>query len=147
MSETAEPPLQTLTGGCRCRRVRYEARTPGLRSVVCACSDCQRSSGSFVSVAVGIRADRFQILAGADVIKSYADTGESGQPVRRHFCGECGSPLFGRLESAPELVSLRAVSLDEPFDGKPAFAIFTGNIPRWIELVGVPSADDADLLR
>ncbi len=130
-------PLVTVTGGCRCGRVRYEARTAGLRSVVCACPDCQRSSGSFVSVAVAIKTELFRITAGDDALKSYADTGESGQPVHRHFCGECGSQLFAKPESYAEIVSLRAMTLDEPFTDPPAFGIFEQNIPAWIQLPDV----------
>lgn len=134
--------MKTLTGGCRCGRVRYEAETTGLKSVVCACPDCQRSSGSFLSVAVGIKTENFAITSGEEHLKSYADTGESGQPVHRSFCGECGSPLFGRPESYAQIVSLRAVTLDEPFTDPPAFGIFGDNIPGWISLPGVNFSDE-----
>jgi hypothetical protein len=129
--------ITTLTGGCRCGLVRYEAGTAGLKSVVCACSDCQRSSGSFLSVAVGIKTELFHITAGQDALKSYADTGESGQPVHRSFCGECGSQMFARPDSYAHIVSLRAMTLDEPFKGPPAFGIFQENIPEWIQLPDV----------
>lgn len=127
----------TVTGGCRCGAVRYEAQTTGLRSVVCACVDCQRSSGSFLSVAVGIKTELFEVTQGEDRLESWADTGESGQPVHRFFCGTCGSQMFARPESYMQIVSLRSMTLDEPFKAPPAFGIFEENVPAWIQMPDV----------
>lgn len=133
--------LLTLTGGCRCGLIRYEAKTSGLKSAVCACADCQRSSGSFLSVAVGIKEANFKLTAGDEHLKRYTDTGESGQPVHRFFCAECGSPLWAKALSYAGVLSLRAVSLDEPFKARASFVIFKENLPAWVELDGVPSLD------
>lgn len=139
MSDT--PQETRLTGGCRCGLVRYEARVSSPRTVACACPDCQRASGAFLSVAVGVKADRFTITAGQEHLRSYADTGESGQAVHRFFCATCGSPIYGTPESYSTLVSLRVVTLDEPITQRPAFSIFTHNVPPWLQLLGVPDAD------
>lgn len=139
----AQDPIKTFTGGCRCGAVRYEARTTRLRSAVCACPDCQRSSGAYLSVAVGFKAENFKITRGQAQLKSYADLGESGQPVHRSFCQVCGDPLFARPESYAELVSVRAVSLDEPVTTLPSFAIFGERIPAWLSLdAQIPHMDD-----
>ena len=130
MSETETK----LTGGCRCSRVRYEALSKDPKSVVCGCRDCQRASGSVLSVAIGIKTENFTITAGEGALKSYADTGDSGQPVLRFFCVECGSPLFAKPESYPVIVSLRAITLDTAFEKQPVFAVYTQNIPSWITL-------------
>ena len=123
-----------LTGGCRCGRVRYEAISADPKSVVCGCRDCQRASGSVLSVAIGIKREDFKVTAGDEVLKSYADTGDSGQPVHRFFCGECGSPLFAKPESYAIIVSLRAVTLDVRHDEPPVFAVYADNIPAWLTL-------------
>ena len=137
------PGETTHAGGCRCGAVRFEARAAKpLRAVVCACPDCQRASGAFLSVAVGVHADAFEVTRGEELLSSWADTGESGQPVHRAFCSRCGSPLFARPEAAPHLVSVRAVALDEPFTGDPAFGIFAEHIPGWITLPGVTFYDE-----
>ena len=135
-------PMITLTGGCRCGKLRYEATTSGLKSAVCACADCQRSSGSFLSVAVGIKEPLFKLTTGGEHLKRYTDIGESGQPVHRFFCGCCGSPLYAAAESYTGIISLRAVSLDEPFKERASFVIFKENIPAWVGLDDVPCLDD-----
>lgn len=134
--------MVTLTGGCRCGQVRYEAHATRLKSAVCACADCQRSSGSFLSVAVGIKKALFTLTAGDEHLKRYTDTGESGQPVHRFFCGRCGSPLYAEAQSYAGIISLRAVSLDEPFKERASFVIFKQNLPAWVGLDDVPCLDD-----
>lgn len=140
--DATEPVEFTATGGCRCGQVRYEARTKGFRSVVCGCADCQRASGSFLSVAVGVKADAFTIAEGEEHLKCFADTGDSGQPVRRYWCDHCGTPLFARPDSYSHIVSLRAITLDEPFVGTPLFGIFEANIPKWIHMPEVSFEDE-----
>ncbi len=141
--EANEAAETTHTGGCRCGAVRFvgRARTP-LRSVVCACPDCQRSSGTFLSVNVGFAADAFEVTEGEALLASWSDTGESGQPVHRSFCSRCGSPLFARPEAAPHLVSVRSVALDDPITTPPAFGIFAEHIPAWVELPSVEFYDE-----
>jgi hypothetical protein len=83
-------------------------------------------------VAVGFKEGAFEVTRGEELLSRWADTGESGEPVHRYFCSRCGSPLFARPEAAPELVSVRAVSLDVPFTAPPAFGIFAEHIPGWL---------------
>ena len=42
----------------------------------------------------------------------YVDKGDSGQPVYRHFCGRCGSPILATVAEAPGMVVVRAGTLD-----------------------------------
>ena len=125
--------LQTHKGGCRCGQIRFEGRRKEVKTALCGCIDCQKAGGSFISVNVGFRLENFEITQGEDLLKSYADMGESGKPVHRFFCTNCGSPLFAKPESYP-FVSVRAVALDEPPEVSPDFAIFVENIPDYITL-------------
>ena len=47
---------------------------------------------------------------------------------------ECGSLLFGTPESAPELVTIYAGTLDEPANFEPRDAIFVAQRPTWAKL-------------
>ena len=55
----------------------------------------------------------------------YMDTGDSGQPVYRHFCGSCGSPIFAKTILAPGMIVLKAGTLDSTEDLKPQTEICT----------------------
>ena len=45
--------------------------------------------------------------------KSWADTGSSGKTVHRIFCSECGSPIAHDPEAAPEIIAIKAGTLDK----------------------------------
>jgi hypothetical protein len=49
----------------------------------------------------------------------FADTGESGKRVMRHFCPNCGSPIVSLAEAFPGLTLIKAGTLDKPDQIKP----------------------------
>lgn len=120
-----------LTGGCLCGAVRYETPGPTLFSIVCYCRDCQRASGSSGVPVLGIPLRSFTC---AGPVKQWRTTGGSGQRAVRNFCMECGSLLFGTPESAPDLVTLYAGSLDDSAAFTPAEALFVSQRPPWAKL-------------
>ena len=54
---------------------------------------CQRQSGSILSFNVVVRDADYE-QRGETMV--YVDKGDSGQPLYRHFCGHCGSPIFAK---------------------------------------------------
>lgn len=44
--------------------------------------------------------------------KSWAGKGSSGKDVHRIFCSECGSPIAHDPDAAPEIIALKAGTLD-----------------------------------
>jgi hypothetical protein len=44
--------------------------------------------------------------------KSWAGKGSSGKAVHRIFCSECGSPIAHDPDAAPEIIALKAGTLD-----------------------------------
>ena len=45
-------------------------------------------------------------------IKQYSSKGSSGFDVHRIFCSECGSPIAHDPDAAPEIIALKAGTLD-----------------------------------
>jgi len=118
-----------LTGGCLCGAIRYAVSAPisGLRA--CHCSDCQRTSGTGSSVnAVVARAD-FTITRGAP--KCFAARAASGRTLLRHFCGDCGSPIYSRRESTPERIVVRAGTFDDSSGMRITAHIWTKSARPW----------------
>ena len=120
-----------LTGGCLCGASRYQSPGPALFSVVCHCRDCQRASGSGGVPVLGVDKASF---TRSGPIRASRCTGGSGQWAVRNFCGECGSLLFGTPESAPDLVTIYAGSLDDRSGFAPSDALFVGQRPPWARL-------------
>jgi hypothetical protein len=100
-----------LEGGCLCGQVRYHVDGPALVEAVCHCRNCQKQGGSAFSVIVGVAADALK-LDGQPAL--FLDHGESGNPVNRYFCGACGSPIYSGLPGTPQVVYLKAGTLDDP---------------------------------
>jgi hypothetical protein len=118
-----------LRGGCLCGAVRYEcAGDPGNASY-CHCDDCKRATGGPYTVGVLVRAVDLRILSGQ--VKGYTTIADSGRKITRQFCPNCGSPLFTRAEKCPDLVFLKAGSLDEPELVKPNCQIWTKRAVPW----------------
>ncbi|KAL2004497.1 hypothetical protein VTN00DRAFT_3469 [Thermoascus crustaceus] len=44
--------------------------------------------------------------------KSWAGVGSSGKAVHRVFCSECGSPIAHDPDAAPEIIAIKAGTLD-----------------------------------
>ena len=100
-----------LTGGCLCGAVRYEAGGKPLGQAVCHCRNCQKQGGSAFSALITVDASQLTVTGAT---KLYVDHGDSGQPVHRHFCGDCGSPLYSVLPANAALAHLKAGTLDDP---------------------------------
>ena len=80
----------TLRGSCLCQGVRFEVRPPFLRASHCHCSRCRKHSGGPGCVQARVPREQFALLAGADLIATYAEPGYA----TKAFC-RCGSSLFG----------------------------------------------------
>jgi hypothetical protein len=118
-----------LSGSCACGAIRYECDAESLFSLNCHCRDCQRETGSAFAAILGVPAAAFRISRGSP---GYFDVvADSGRTTRRAFCAACGSPLFGRPDSRPELVTIRAGSLDDPSGFRPERDIFTASAQPW----------------
>ena len=90
---------------------------------------CQRQSGSILSFNVVVReADYDQ--RGETMV--YVDKGDSGQPLYRHFCGSCGSPIFTKTALAPGKVVVRAGTLDSMEGLQPTTEIYTDHAVKWL---------------
>ena len=52
----------------------------------------------------------------------------------RAFCGECGTPLYMKVNHQPETVDFSVATLDEPGRVRPGFHIFWSNRVSWLKL-------------
>jgi hypothetical protein len=127
-------------GGCACGAIRYACTAEPLFALNCHCRDCQRESGSAYIPVLAVPKDAFAVTQGSP--KLFPLTADSGSTTTRAFCADCGSPLFGLPGSAPEMVTIRAGSLDDPSAFQPALDIFTSSAQPWDRMdPDLPKAD------
>ncbi|WP_410815804.1 GFA family protein [Paraburkholderia sp.] len=95
----------------------------------CHCLDCQRSSGAPFASGFIVRVSDVTI---AGTPKTYAVLAGSGMLATRSFCSVCGSPLFTQGEAAPEVMSIRFSTLDNPSEFQPMLDIWTSSAQPWV---------------
>jgi hypothetical protein len=119
-----------ITGRCLCGGVTYTVDAEPVIQAVCHCTDCQRQTGNPFSVIVGVPREAFAVEG--DSLDSFATTGsDHGGETKRNFCSTCGSPLFSDAAVAPELVFLKAGSLDDSSWLQPAVEAWTSSAQPW----------------
>ncbi len=118
-----------FTGGCACDAIRYECSAEPVLTASCHCRDCQRASGSAFNTALVVPTSAFRLIQGKP--KDYAKQSDSGNTLRRAFCGACGSPLFTRNVARPALVGIKAASVDDPSWVRPGVNIWTSSAQPW----------------
>jgi len=129
----------TMTGRCLCGAVQYEIdNTPALTGV-CHCKNCQRQAGSAFSTLAGVPKNEFHLTRGE--LKCYEDRDtDSGNPVGRYFCGDCGSPIYSALPGQPDTLFLKSGTLDDTSSFKPQFHVWCDSKQPWVTLEeGVPA--------
>src|ERR1043166_4138790 len=85
-----ETAMAKITGGCLCGAVRYTAEADPTSVTVCHCLDCQKFTGSAFAALVPVSKDALTIDG---ALKTFSSPGDSGNPLLRHFCPECGSSI------------------------------------------------------
>lgn len=97
-----------FTGGCLCGALRYRATGTPRFATLCHCPSCRRAAGAPAVAWVSFPAEGFAFTSGEPV------RFRSSPPVRRSFCGRCGTPLGYEHEAFPQAVDVTTASLDEP---------------------------------
>jgi len=98
--------MMTHTGGCHCGAVRFEVLAPKTLQVSeCNCSICSRTGYLHLIVP----ADRFRLVGGRDVLKTYTF---NTQTAKHLFCSICGIKSFYVPRSHPDGYSVNARCID-----------------------------------
>lgn len=118
------------TGGCLCGQVRYKITGEPLATILCHCTHCQKASGSAFSVNLMVRPDAFEITGTEG---SFTDAADSGSPVYRNFCANCGSSLRSILPSMGGVIAVKAGTLDSPADIKPTGEFYSRSAQSWLQ--------------
>lgn len=133
--------------------------------MICHCTHCKKASGStYVAIAIYSKpvsplahtllptavsttsiypslpkhssTQQFKITHGEDHLKTYADdTTESGNIVKRYFCGDCGSPMYGTKSDKDDIVFVTVGTMDGIAGWKPEKEMFCRSRLDWIPQV------------
>ena len=119
-----------MTGRCLCGAITYSADAEPVWQGVCHCSNCQRQTATAFSVIVGV--PRSALTIEGDTLSSFKTVSEGyDSTTERHFCSNCGSPIFSVIESMSELAWLKAGTLDDTSWFEPTAEIWTRSAQPW----------------
>ncbi len=127
MTLAGAPGQRPLHGSCLCGTVKYELAGALGPIVLCHCRQCRKVQGSAFGANAPVHAADFRLLAGNEAIVEYG----SSPGKRRAFCGRCGSPVYSRRDSAPDVLRIRIGLLDAPIDARPTAHIFAADRAEW----------------
>jgi len=119
-----------LKGSCLCNSVQYEIHGELGPTMMCHCSKCRKANGSAYAVNAAVKTDEFHFVKGKELVSEF----ESSPGVFRTFCKQCGSPLYSRRPSQPELLRFRIGTLDTSVEVKPIAHVFVGSKASWDEI-------------
>jgi hypothetical protein len=114
-------------GGCLCGGIRFRINGKLGPAGYCHCKQCQRASGSAFAANAPVRTPYFGLLSGAELLREY----ESSPGKFRAFCSRCGSPIYSRRDSEPDLRRIRLGSLDSDPERRPLGHVWVSSKAPW----------------
>ncbi|MFC0105117.1 GFA family protein [Kibdelosporangium aridum] len=119
------------SGHCLCGSISYRFDARPEIVVLCHCDDCQRHSGSAFSVNVLVARDAVDIKGTPKTVQTIGS--ENGHPRDRLFCGDCGTPIFTILHERPDIVIVKAGTLDDRTGLAPSAEVWCRRAQDWLE--------------
>ncbi|WP_395703546.1 GFA family protein [Aquabacterium sp.] len=109
--------MSSFSGGCLCGSVRFQASGPPYRVGICHCLDCRKHHGALFHASAVFPQAAVQV------------SGPTQQHAGRHFCPQCGSPVFSH--SADE-INVNLGALDAPDQLQPSYELWTVRRESWL---------------
>jgi hypothetical protein len=122
-----------IEGRCLCGRVHYVGDAEPAFVGVCHCADCQRFGGSAFAIFVAVPRTALTVTG---TLKTFTKPGDTGKPVHRRFCPECGSSVMDEADALPGIAMMYAGTLDDRSWVKPRSQIYCDSAQPWVQLGG-----------
>lgn len=116
--------MSIISGSCLCEKVHYTLSSLPFSQGICYCQQCQRASGSLGSPMMVLPKSSFSC---AIDLPFYETTSARGSTVKRHFCKDCGSHIYAQISDAPEIITVKAATLNDLSIFTPEYLVWTEN--------------------
>ncbi|MCO4798849.1 MAG: GFA family protein [Colwelliaceae bacterium] len=117
-------------GKCLCGEVKIRIKGEISDIIHCHCSLCRKNSGTAFATNGFINAKDFEITSGQNSLSKF-----SFKPGRnRHFCTNCGSPVYSSNEQDPTRFRIRLGILDSDISERPISHNFVSSKANWEDL-------------
>ena len=120
-----------IEGGCFCGKIQFtiDEKQDGSYLVAnCHCSMCRRTSAApFVTWIIAPRT-ALHLREGNPAVLHSSEKGT------RHFCRDCGTPLFFHTTDRPQDVDVTTCCLDNPDKYVPTVNVYEESRLQWLPL-------------
>ncbi len=99
--------MNSISGHCLCKSIRFKILSECRKSVFCHCSMCQRSNSEF-SLYTKVKIENFKISKNLSLKWFF-----SSKKYKRGFCSRCGSSLFFKQREKPTHVAISTGCLNK----------------------------------
>lgn len=120
-----------IEGKCLCGEISHQLKGDLLFMYNCHCVECRAFSGAAHATNASIAANDFQISDPKEYLRKFKT--EKGT---RHFCGNCGSPIYSYPVGAEKLPALHVGTITTPPQKSLDANIWVSEKCPWVELVG-----------
>lgn len=124
--------MSKIKGACLCGNVTYSSAVEPVAQAICHCLDCQKQTGTAFSMVVGLAESDLEVTGSSHAI--YSTIGDTGNGVDRHFCSNCGSPIYSAPKAMPGFAFLKAGTLDDTSWLKPTTNIYCETAQPWVTI-------------
>jgi hypothetical protein len=121
----------TREASCSCGKLSISARGEPVRISVCHCLACQKRTGSAFGVQARYPLESVSINGTSG---EYQRTGDSGGTAWFHFCKECGSTVYWRLDQLPGFVAIAVGAFADPGFPPPKISVYNIRRHPWVDL-------------
>lgn len=129
ITTTAPPALSQRTASCGCGSFRLTVSGQPRRVYLCACSQCQRATGSaFAWRAIFPESAIVAIEGESSVWRRNSDAGRWNEQL---FCPGCGGLVFMRAEALTGAISVSVGSFADPAFPPPVAIHNRAHRPDW----------------
>lgn len=117
-----------LTGGCFCKRVRYEAGGAPFNETVCHCTMCRGTTGAPMVAWFSVKRTQYRVVAGSPA------RFHSSERASRTFCSHCGTQITFEDDDHAEELDVTIASLDDPNAARPRDQTFVRSRLSWVHM-------------
>jgi hypothetical protein len=118
------------SGQCLCGAVKI-AIYGSIKDIIhCHCSLCRKSSGTAYATNGFVSSAEFSVIQGEQLLKAFS----LKQGRQRHFCSNCGSPVYSSSAADPSRVRIRLGILDSDITERPVSHNFVSSKANWDDL-------------
>ncbi|KAF2448424.1 hypothetical protein P171DRAFT_428504 [Karstenula rhodostoma CBS 690.94] len=118
---------------CNCGKVSFTVTGIDKLAVHCYCTNCQRTTGSAFAHNHRFSEASIAFDRGEEFVKQYADGNtDSKRLMLRHFCINCGSPLFLKSTAVADFIAVHEGSTTDKTKSQPVLELFAHEKYPWI---------------